>query len=141
MATINGVPVNFAFPVGPTITELTGKMLLQDAETTDDAQMELTRDGTGEEAVHGHYGFKKNATLTYVVTATDTIANAKINTVKPAIGTFITITASPEMPELFQSGKTKWEVMKGGKTAKGNANSAKITLNLEWNLGIQAVAT
>lgn len=144
MATINGIPVNFGFTgaadannnYGITTTNLSG-VLTQNADVTDESELEVTRNGTGDRVVHGHYDLHKSFSLEYVVTGAS-LAGAKTNSTRPAPGSFINITACASMPELISAA---WEVQRGGKTVKSNTGSAKITLPLMLSANITAVAT
>ena len=133
MAKINGIAVSFGFSTtadangnqGFTSTSISGA-LLQSADQSDDAEVEVVRNGSGERVVHAWYDLHKACTLEYVVSAS-TIAGAKAATLLPAIGSFISITACAEMPSLVSS---HWEVQKGGKISKSNTTVSKISIPL-----------
>src|SRR4051794_613203 len=110
MATINGTPVNFGFTGsnGIAITGITG-WLLQEAEHSKDADVEVVRNGVGDEVIHGWYNQQDKATLSYVITDATNIAGAITNTTAALIvpGTFFVVTACASMPSLVA---TTWEV-------------------------------
>ncbi len=144
MATINGIAVSFGFATatdangnqGFTSASISG-VLLQSADQTDDAELEVVRNGAGDSVVHAWYDFKKSCTFEYVVSGAS-ITAAKAATVLPTIGTFLSITACAEMPSLVN---THWEVQKGGKISKSNTTVSKISIPLMACPNITATIT
>lgn len=138
MAQINGRAVNFGFVTttdGITISGLSG-VLLQSADQSKAADVEIARNGAGEEVTHGWYNIHDEATLEYVVAGTG-LADAIANTVLQSPGTFVNITACASMPTLVA---TTWEVQPGCKITKTNTNFAKISIPLKKFTNITAAA-
>lgn len=135
-----GLPINFGFATtsgGMTSATLSGKFILQSADVSLESDEEQVRDAVGALAVRNFYNGSKKATIEYVVTGT-TAANAQANSVPPAVGSFVVISACASMPDLVSS---YWVVATGPKVALSNTTSCKITLNLELHAGITAAAT
>jgi hypothetical protein len=136
--TINGTPVNFGFQGtnGITMTGLSGT-LLQSADLSTIAEREVTRNGVGEKVTSGWYGFGNQSSLEWVVTGT-TLADALAQTTIQTPGTIIVISACTSIPGLVA---TNWEVQAGSKVSGSNTNAKRITMPLEKNALITAVAT
>jgi hypothetical protein len=138
MATINGNPVNFGFTGtnGIAITGLSGTML-QTAEHTKQADLEVARNGVGDEVTHGWYNIHDEATLEWIVTDTTNIAGAITNTALQTPGTILVITACASMPSLVA---TTWEVQSGCKISGSNVTAKRISLPLKKYAGITGAA-
>lgn len=143
MATINGTACNFAFHTttgGITITspDQSGKILLQNAEQSQGADNERTRDNIGNVVISAWVDPHQKATLEWVVKA-DTLANAATATslTSFALGAIITIGACAARPDLVA---TNWEVM-NARIPGTNQSAARIILELEKRAGITAAAS
>ena len=135
-----GAAVNFGFTGTDGIAEsttLTGKILLQSADTELAADEEQVRDSTGTLAARTFYNPYAKASLEYIPTGA-TKSAAQTNTTLPAIGSILSITACASIPSLI---KTNWIVMPGGKITHSNTGSAKISLPLESHAGITTAAS
>jgi hypothetical protein len=143
--TLNGTPVNFGFTgaadanknQGITTTGLSGA-IVQSADQTKVGDLEVCRNGIGDEVAHGHYNIHDEATLEYVVTGAALIADAVANTVLTSPGTIINITACASMPSLVN---THWEVQSGCKITKTNTGFAKISIPMKAYPNITAAAS
>lgn len=135
--TINGTAVNFGFTGagGVAVTGLSG-LLLQSAEHSKIADREEVRNGIGDPVMHGWHGQREVASLEWIVTGSG-LADAITNTTIQTPGTILVITACASMPSLIA---TTWEVQSGAKVSGANVNAKRITLPLEKNAGITAVA-
>jgi hypothetical protein len=138
-ATINGTAVNFGFQGtnGITISGLAGT-LLQNADLSNKADSEITRDGQGAEVVNAWYNFHKEATLEWIPTSgtlSVAITNCALSALTP--GTFISISACTSMPELVGN----WQVMSDAKHSKSNTTSSKLSVPISLKGGVTAVAT
>jgi hypothetical protein len=142
--TLNGTPVNFGFTgaadanqnQGITTAGLTGA-IVQSADQTKVGDLEVARNGVGEEVTHGHYNIHDEATLEYVVTGTN-IAASIANTALTSPGTIISITVCASMPSLVN---THWEVQSGCKITKTNTGFTKISIPMKAFTLITTAAT
>ena len=137
---VNGYPINFAFQGtnGITISGLSGVLELQSAEVTAKAENETVRLANGDKMARGWYDQHQQANLEFIITGSglsNAIANSTVANYTP--GAFIIVTVCTSMPDL--AGK-HWEVMDGGKIAGSNTTAKKLTLPLEYNPNIQALA-
>ena len=127
-AVINGTPVVFSLgsAAGVTNTGLSGN-LTQSISLEKQTKRTIVNDGNGNRTTSVHSDPIKVVSLEYKVGGTG-IANAILNTTLVAPGTFITITAAPNMPELVSS--NGWEVLKP-RLKEGNEEVATITMDIE----------
>ena len=138
MATINGTAVNFGFQGtnGITITGVNG-WLMQSAEHTKAADLEVVRDGLGEEITHGWYNIHDEATLEVVITGTG-LGNSLTNTALKSPGTILVITACTSVPELVA---TNWEVQAGCKVSGSNTSAKRLSCPIKKFTNITAAAS
>jgi hypothetical protein len=141
---INGTPVNFGFTGGAggvggiTVTGLTG-ILLQNAEQSKAADVEVVRDGAGNEVSHAWYNAHDEATLEWVVSDATNIAGAITSTTISKIpGSIIVVTACASMPDLVQ---TNWEVQSPVKASGSNTTAKRISMPLKRFSAITAPAS
>jgi len=140
MATINGVAVNFGFTGsagGIAITGLSG-VFLQSAEHEAQADVEIVRDGDGDEVIHAWHNQHEMARLEWVITGGTTIAAAITNTTLSNIlpGAIIVITACANIPALIA---TSWEVQAGSRISGTNVDSKRISLSIKKCPGVTAL--
>lgn len=138
--TQNGTAVNFTFQsaAGITITEITG-ILLQSASYKKNANRTLVKDGNGDRTSSLLNDKFNSATLEWVVEGSS-LSAALTNTALRAPGAFITITACATLPEIVDATK-QWEVLPGCEIKGTNENAKTVTMEIEYAVNIQAVAT
>jgi hypothetical protein len=139
MATVNGTAVNFGYTGsnGIAITGVSGT-LLQSAEHSKEADVEMARNGVGDGVARGWYDQRDTATLEWIVTGSS-LSNAITNTSLSAVapGTIIVITACASDTDLVA---TNWEVQ-SSKVVGSNTTFKKIVCVVNKRSGITAVAT
>lgn len=138
--TQNGTPVNFTFQsaAGITITEQAG-ILLQSASYKKNANRTLVKDGNGDRTSSLLNDKFNSATLEWVIKGTS-LSDALTNTALLAPGSFVTITACATLPEIV-SASNKWEVLSGNEVKGTNENAKTVTMEIEYAVNIQAVAS
>lgn len=138
---LNGIPVNFGFTGanGIVVTELTGKLVLQSAEQSKGASLEVALGGQGDHLAHGWHDIHDEATLECIITDPTLTANAVTNTSLAALGpgAFINITACASRPDLVK----KWEVQANARITGSNTNFAKVSIPIHYRSTIQAAAS
>lgn len=144
----NGLPVAFGFVGTLTIGSLTNVAatpvttagnfyIIQDIDHSNERELDNVRDGTGAVVQRTWFNPEQKATLTYVVSATSSLATALANQVIPDKGTFVSISACAPYPALIF---TTWEVH-GAKIKKTNTKAAMVTLDLVYNPNISAATS
>lgn len=139
--TLNGTPVNFGYSGannGITITNLSGKMLLQSADHSKTADVESARGGQGDILTRGWYDIHDEATLEWIISDATNVAGALTNTTLTGVnpGDFIVVTACANDPGLAGT----WEVQSGSKIVGSNTTFKKLSCSLHKRAGVTAVA-
>jgi len=142
-ATINGAPINFGFQgtavsglQGISITGITG--YLQSLEYSRSADVEVVKDGNGNEVVHAWSNQKRAANLELIVSGASLAATLTgVSTMLQAPGTLFGVSSCTSQPGLVG---VSWEV-KDSKVSHSNTTAAKLALSLESLTDITGAAS
>lgn len=144
----NGLPVAFGIVGTLTIGNLTNVAatpvtttgnfyIIQDVDHSNEREVDNVRDGNGAVVQRTWFNPEQKAKLSYVVSATSSLATALANQVIPDKGTFVNISACAGYPALIFS---TWEVH-GSSIKKTNTKAAVVSLDLVYNPNITAATS
>ncbi len=126
--TQNGTPVVFSLgsTAGITMTGISGN-LTQSVSFDKNTKRSLVMDGNGNRCTSVHTDPVKNVSIEWKVGGTG-LANAVLQTYLKELGSFVVITAAPNMPEIVSA--NGYEVLKSG-IKEGNEEVATIKIDIE----------
>ncbi len=140
--TINGVALVYGLPDFIITVAQLGQMIVQDFDHDKEDSVETIKDRSGNRAseVFPDPIDKFNLTgFVRAVAGTNTIANAKTQTLLPPIGTLVGLCFTSAEYAGITSGLT-WTV-KSAKQSGTNTSAVKVAIGLEYASGITAPAT